>query len=276
MMRNQAFARIPRARNSWPALLLATWLAWPALAGAQGAPVGELELIQGRAKIAHGNETIVIDKLGAKRPLAEGDIVQTGTDGRAAIRIVDTKDTVQLYASSYFQVQAAKPAKTSFVLSVGKALFNVLRTSQDRAFGVQTPTAAIGVKGTEFVVGFDGDTTYLLTVAGKVGIVNSAFQQREIVADANQASASRPRQVPTPPLKVKPEQIDKIVKEDRLDTLRQLPFRSQEQQRQEQNLKQSREAQENVTTKKEEVIRTQGAGGGQTGVKIVPVCGANC
>jgi hypothetical protein len=162
-----------------------------------------------------------------------GDIVHTSADTRATIHMAASENKVNLYSATYFTVEEVSPKRLGFAMEVGKALFNLFRGADtQRQYNVRTPTATVGVKGTEFYVGTDGDTTFLLTVGGVVGMVNNAFQQREVVAEVRQASAARAREVPTPPILVPENAVQRVQEEDGLQAFRDLPLKSESEKRQ--------------------------------------------
>ena len=232
-------------------------------ARAQGAPAGELELLKGKAKITRQAQTVVVERAGAREPVYVGDIVHTGGDARATVRLTGTPNTIQLYAATYFTVREATPQRTGFALALGKALFNLFRgTDEQRQFDVRTPTATAGVKGTEFFVGTDGETTYLLTVSGSVGLVNNVFQQREIIAEVGQASAARPREVPTPPIRVSPADLRRVSTEDGMQAFRDLPLRSESERRQGRARQDAQDAQDTLRRLTEELREGTSSGSG--------------
>jgi hypothetical protein len=219
-------------------------------------PVGDLELLRGRAKLMRGTQTLLLEQVGRKTPVFAQDTVQTAGESRATLVLRATGDSVQIYGSTFFEVQEVTPQAASFGLRVGKSFFNVLKAAGlSKNFGVITPTATIGIKGTEFVVGTDGATTYLLTISGIVGIVNNVFLEREVIAGLNQATAARPNEVPTPPVPVSPDARDRIVAEEGLTTFKTLPFQSETQKKQQQSSNAAGEALESVKSTTEDSIQ---------------------
>ena len=157
-------------------LLLLCWGLTVSLAyGQVPVPVGELELLRGRVKIRHLNQERFIEDAGARTPVFVGDSVHTAGETRVKIRFRNEDEIVTLYSKTHFKVAVHNPRRSSLFLNIGKAFFAVLRRKN---YEVRTASATIGIKGTEFVVGTDGQKSFLLTVTGVVGVRNVAFPRR--------------------------------------------------------------------------------------------------
>ena len=183
--------------------------------------VGEMELLRGQVKVRHLGQGRIFRNVGDRAPLFVGDVVHTGGESRARLSFDGKNETVAMYGKSHFVVNEVTPSRSRFLLNVGKALFGVFRSKN---FSVQTSTATIGVKGTEFVVGTDGQQTFLLTITGVVGMVSAAFRELEVVAELNQASFARANQPATPPVFVPPEVRERIIQEEGLEPFEQIEF----------------------------------------------------
>lgn len=198
------------------ALFLAAMLLAAGGAAAQGSrPVGELVLTKGVVKIRSvtGREAVVTD-IGRRFAVRVGDVVQSGRDTKATIFFRDEREKVSLYSNTQFKIEELSPRRTWFALSIGKAFFAAIAGVRRNTFNVRTATATIGVKGTEFVVGTDGESTFLLTIKGLVTMVNPEFPDVVVEVGASQASTVRANQQPTPPVDVAPEDMETIVAQD--------------------------------------------------------------
>ncbi len=198
------------------ALFLAALLLAAGGAAAQGSrPVGELVLTKGVVKIRGrtGREVVVTD-IGRRFAVRVGDVVQSGRDTKATIFFRDERERVSLYSKTQFKVEELSPRRTSFALRIGKAFFAALSGVRRNTFSLRTATATIGIKGTEFVAGTDGESTFLLTIKGVVTMVNPDFPDVVVEVGASQASTVRANQQPTPPADVAPEDVEKIVAQD--------------------------------------------------------------
>ena len=128
---------------------------------ALAAPVGEVESVRGPGVVQRGGK--VARLLGKGLLLEEGDVVTTGPDGTAVLRMTDgTRITVR--PNSKFQVQsyefdasgsaAAKPG--SMVINLFKGGMRTLTGAIPKrgidAARIVTATATIGIRGTDFDV----------------------------------------------------------------------------------------------------------------------------
>ena len=148
------------------ALALAAACSPAALAGA----VGEVVFVAGDVRLASGE------------PVAKGTAVEvgqtlvTGSGGHAHVRFVDdafvaVRPQSQLKVESY-QYDPATPQdnRVRFVLQQGSTRLITGKAGQGnaRAFRLNTPMAAIGIRGTDFVVQADGDATRVTVQRGAV------------------------------------------------------------------------------------------------------------
>ena len=230
---NSGFEMMMKYRHRMMLILLVLCLTWAGAAGAQEA-AGSLTLLRGKVKIIRKPKSIVMTVPQQTVAIFVGDVLHSGSTARATISLRDSEDTVALFPSTRFVVNAVTPSRSAFRLNIGKVLFSVIRrvTGAQRSFSVKTATATLGVKGTEFIVGTDGQTTYLLTISGLVGIVNNVFLEQEVVTSLNQASVARRNEVPTPPIQITDADRESIVEEDGLDTFQSLPFASEQEKKQ--------------------------------------------
>ena len=206
-------------------LLLFFWGFAVSLAHGQ-APVGELEVEQGRVKIRHLTVERIFEEVGLRIPVFVGDALHTSGDTRVKIRFRDEDEIITLYSNTHFKIAVHNPRRSGFFLNIGKAFFGVLR--RRNPFEVKTAQATIGVKGTEFVVGTDGQKSFLLTVTGVVGMRSVAFPGREVVVTQDQASSVEANQPPAPPVAVTPETRDQIVAEEGLAQFEVIEFETPE------------------------------------------------
>lgn len=141
---------------------------------AQAAEAGKIIFVAGAASI--GDHAARLD--GA---VAEGELLSTGNDGYLYIKTIDEglfilRPNTQARIASY-HIDAANPANTRIKLEL---LNGVARSQSGRAvkqarqnFRFNTPVAAIGVRGTDFTVFTDRDTSRVTVLSG--GITMSGF-----------------------------------------------------------------------------------------------------
>lgn len=135
---------------------------------------GKVIFVAGTAKIADATA-----KLDA--PVGEGELLSTGADGYIYIKTIDNglfilRPNTQARIANY-HVDNANPANTRIKLEL---LSGVARSQSGQAvklarqnFRFNTPVAAIGVRGTDFTVFTDRDTSRVTVLSG--GITMSGF-----------------------------------------------------------------------------------------------------
>jgi hypothetical protein len=141
---------------------------------AHAAEAGKVIYVAGTAAIADRAAA-----LGA--PVQEGDMLSTGADGYVYVKTVDNglfilRPNTRARIAAY-HVDAANPANTRIKLEL---LSGVARSRSGEAvklarqnFRFNTPVAAIGVRGTDFTVFTDQDTSRVAVISG--GITVSGF-----------------------------------------------------------------------------------------------------
>jgi len=135
---------------------------------------GKVIFVAGTAKIADAQATL-------NAPVGEGEMLSTGADGYIYIKTIDNglfilRPNTQARIANY-HVDNANPANTRIKLEL---LSGVARSQSGQAvklarqnFRFNTPVAAIGVRGTDFTVFTDQDTSRVTVLSG--GITMSGF-----------------------------------------------------------------------------------------------------
>ena len=173
MTSDQKYARL--------ALLMGMVAAWPltglAAAGLVQFTAGDVQLRRGEtlARLSKGSE------------LDGGDVVLTGTEGRAQIRFSDG-GLVALYPDSQFTVtryaDGAGAGEDHFVVNLlrggMRALTGLIGKRNPANYKVVTPTAVVGIRGSAFLLAIDAngqvfvsgeqDEIEVCTQAGCVGV----------------------------------------------------------------------------------------------------------
>jgi hypothetical protein len=167
----------------WGFLFVMNW----ALA-AHGAPkVGVLTEVRGTVEILHEGEASF---KAAKQygEVFEKDKIRTGPDGRAKILYDDDSMTILAENSAievrqYELTQEKKRTQSVIALLKGKLRFIVTKhLSKDRPnFSVQTPTAVLGVRGSDSVAILEGDTTKAYHLFGDLEITNSITGEKLVI-----------------------------------------------------------------------------------------------
>jgi hypothetical protein len=141
---------------------------------ADAAQAGKIIFVAGAAKIA--DHPALLD--GA---VGEGELMTTGADGYIYVKTIDDglfilRPNTQARIASY-HIDNANPANTRIKLEL---LSGVARSQSGQAvkqarqnFRFNTPVAAIGVRGTDFTVFTDNNTSRVTVLSG--GITMSGF-----------------------------------------------------------------------------------------------------
>src|SRR5471030_1465304 len=147
--------------------ITALFAAWQA----QAADAGKIIFVAGAAKVA-GQDAA----LGAA--VQEGQLLHTGADGYVYIQTIDNglfilRPNTEARIASY-HVDTANPANTRIKLEL---LSGVARSQSGQAvklarqnFRFNTPVSAIGVRGTDFTVFTDSDTSRVAVLSGAVTV----------------------------------------------------------------------------------------------------------
>ncbi len=136
--------------------------------------IGEVSLVLGKATRYSQDGTRELLKQGSL--VAEGDQIVTQSNGHVHVRFVDdalvsVRPNSQLIIDRYdFDAQFPKRSAVKFELQEGVARAisgEAAKAARDR-FRLNTPIAAIGVRGTDFVVSADRGTTRALVNEGTI------------------------------------------------------------------------------------------------------------
>lgn len=135
----------------------------------------------GRIVLVHGSAQVASHKLAMGDAVAEGDEIATGKDGYVYLRTIDNgllilRPSTRARIVAY-HVDRENPANTRIKFEL---LSGVARSVSGDAvklarqnFRFNTPVAAIGVRGTDFTVYTDQQTSRVTVISG--GIVVSSF-----------------------------------------------------------------------------------------------------
>lgn len=148
-------------------LALVASLAW-------GGDAGHVVFVTGQAQL--GGRPAVLDAV-----VKEGDELITGGDGYVYVKTVDNGFLILRPNSrakvATYQIDAAQPANTHVKLELQQGVARAISgqgVKQARQnFRFNTPVAAIGVRGTDFIVFTDNQTSRVQVVSG--GVVMSPF-----------------------------------------------------------------------------------------------------
>ena len=147
-------------------------LLWCTVASAGEA--GTIVFVAGQAQVT--NQPAILNL-----PVQEGDELTTGTDGYVYVKTVDNGFLVLRPNSAArivtYQVDGHNPANTHVKLELLKGVVRSISGDAVKKarnnFRFNTPVAAIGVRGTDFIVYSDQEISRVVVVSG--GIVMSGF-----------------------------------------------------------------------------------------------------
>ena len=156
------------------------WLAW--LAAAFLTLTAMQAIAQGTARVIYKQGETFIERSGVFEPIAvgasvpEGALLKTGETGHLYLRLADDgffvlrpKTTARI---ALYKPVPSNPEQSEFQLElvngVARAVTGKVAEQAKRRFRFNTPVAAIGVKGTDFVVSTTADLTYISVNSGAV------------------------------------------------------------------------------------------------------------
>jgi hypothetical protein len=138
--------------------------------------VGEVSLVLGKAWVRHDDGSLQTLRMG--ETITESDIIETGGNGHVHVRFVD-QALVSVRPSSKLEIvnyryDAANPAASSvkfnLVEGVTRAISGDAAKHARGSFRMNTPVAAIGVRGTDFVVSASADNVRASVTEGAIVI----------------------------------------------------------------------------------------------------------
>jgi hypothetical protein len=162
MIISRLFTRIRRSLPAPSRALVPVSLALSAMAvtaaPASDSPVGEVSLMIGSARVVHRDGTASALQRGAR--IKVGDRIETTPNGHVHIRFIDNA-SISVRPDSVLEVQvyrydSGNPQDNEVKLNVGQGMSRSISgraTETDKSrFRLNTPLAAIGVRGTDFLV----------------------------------------------------------------------------------------------------------------------------
>lgn len=146
---------------------------------------GKITAVSGKAEVKKGGGS---KKFNAFKGMAitKGDTILTGKDGKVTMeldsdKVVTIGTNTTLTVSELVKSAKALGGKTSLSLLKGKVVIKIKKKLDgDSRFEIETPTAIMGVMGTEFVVEYEEDESYVAVFEGAVS-TNHGQATRTIV-----------------------------------------------------------------------------------------------
>lgn len=182
---------------------------------------GVLMVVKGAVKIQNASKQTTDAKVGGK--VAEGDTVITAADSRAKIvmsdrNVINVNPDTQIQIAKYENDAASGKKNVEMNLLQGKVRNNVEQTydGEKSKFLIKTPTAVAGVRGTQFLAGFDAKTkmTSIVTFKGAVTLAsigaNGAMIGTPVIVKKGEMTQSAPDKTPEAPKAVPKEDMKKM------------------------------------------------------------------
>lgn len=187
------------------ALFLAMLLLVVPMHGAWAAEAGRISALEGKADVVRGGGAAVAVKVGDS--VNEKDVLRTKRQSRLEVRLTDgsllklselTQIEVSKYAPGGNQPDSLINAARGQVRAVVTDVFSKRKES----FRVKTPTALVGVQGTDFAMHIMTNLTLLMVYEGAVSASNSnpdvAGTQILTAGQMTRILANQPPETPTP------------------------------------------------------------------------------
>jgi hypothetical protein len=123
-------------------------------------------------------------------PLEEGDRVVVAEGGSAEVAL-DGGSLITVRENSDFKIEKTSKGDSSFFLSVGSLLAKIQKLGTQR-MRVRTPTAVAAVRGTEFGVDVDGESSHIgVFDEGKVEVTGEAGGPPEVLITNQETSVRK-------------------------------------------------------------------------------------
>jgi len=182
---------------------------------------GVLMVVKGSVKVQNASKQTTDAKVGGK--VAEGDTIITAADSRAKIvmsdrNVINVNPDTQVQIAKYENDAASGKKNVEMNLLQGKVRNNVEQTydGEKSKFQIKTPTAVAGVRGTQFLAGFDVKTkmTSVVTFKGAVTLAsvgpNGNIIGKPVVVKKGEMTQSAPDKTPETPKAVPKEDMKKM------------------------------------------------------------------
>jgi hypothetical protein len=222
-----AFIRLLKTRKlQGPVSLCLLAFAFLFVSGVQVAwsdePVGKVESLTGKASIQREGKTL---HLAPGDPIYLRDVAKTAANSTLQFVFLDesrvkmAEDTV-MEITEYLYSPQDKTRTSLLSMMSGRARFVVsgLQDYRDKRFRVQTQTAVVGTRDTDFIVGAKTDTgcpegglVEAFCVANAIVAYNKAFPDDQVILTANMVSQMCGPNVPTPPRFVSASERQKLL-----------------------------------------------------------------
>ena len=183
-------------------------------------PVGAVVAWTGDVSILRENEAKKI-RVKAMEPLYVSDTVLTGVNSRAKILMKDDSiislgqnASANIKGYAYERKSDLRSAVFRVVSGNARAVVGSFFRGKGSFFRIETRTAVVGVKGTDFIVASKGKETEIITVGGDVYTANiSPSIQGEAIVSAGHTVTVTASSPPTLPAPVSEERMNELIED---------------------------------------------------------------
>lgn len=181
---------------------------------------GVLMVVKGSVKVQNASKQTTDAKVGGK--VMEGDTIITAADSRAKVvmsdrNVINVNPDTQVQITKYENDAASGKKNVEMNLLQGKVRNNVEQTydGEKSKFLIKTPTAVAGVRGTQFLTGFDIKTrmTSIVTFKGAVTLATLNANGKlgtAVTIKKGQTSSAAPNATPDAPKSVPKDDMKRL------------------------------------------------------------------
>ncbi len=182
---------------------------------------GVLMVVKGAVRVRAANQQISEAKVGSR--VQQGDAVITGADSRAKIvmsdrNVINVNPDTEIVIAKYENDAGTGKKNVELNLLKGKVRNNVEQNydGEKNKFLIKTPTAVAGVRGTQFLVGFNPQTkmTSIVTFKGSVSLasigINGILIGSAVIVRKGEMTQAAPNVMPETPKALPKEDIKKM------------------------------------------------------------------
>ncbi|MFC1855817.1 FecR domain-containing protein [Thermodesulfobacteriota bacterium] len=183
------------------------------------AQAGEVDVVIGVSQNLE-DKAVEWKRLKLKDPVMGESIVRTLKDSRLKLSLIDGS-IMLLTESSKAKVESVeKEGKSFFRMFSGKIRAVVKKVvSPKSSFEIKTPTAIVGVKGTNFAVILSKDMTEVITFDGVVSVSNVLEEVGgEVLVKANYYTKVTRYAPPSEPVELSEEELSKLISRNGLSS----------------------------------------------------------
>lgn len=184
---------------------------------------GLFRVVKGDVKFQKKGKT-KFKKARINKKVCAGDLVKTNKDSRAKI-VLASLDEINISPETELQIQQLKNKQVQLTVNFGKIRSKVKSRYEDNDkshYRVTTKSAVAGVRGTDFLTGYNKFTneSSVVTFEGQVAVGNNTngTYKPNVVVKAGQFTANKPGAQLLSPKRLSPGQLTKIDGETDIST----------------------------------------------------------